>query len=188
MKKFGGYDSAEAYKEQERLPVGAYILKILSAEEKSYDWGSVLIVSFDIDDGDYEGHYQADYKAQTNEYKKWKGNIRINLPKEDGSEKDGWTLRAFKTTIAAIEESNSGFHWDWDEKKLKGKLIGGLFRNKEYEYNGKTRFFTECCRLISVDAVKKGKYKLPEDKLLTNKTSNSSPLFDAVEEKLPWEV
>lgn len=175
MKKFNDYDKVQVYTERERLPIGGYILKILNAEEKSYDWGGVLVISFDVAEGDYEGYYKDDYKNQQQEDKKWKGNIRINLPKDDGSEKDGWTKRSFKTIIQAIEESNNGFHWDWNEKKLKDKLIGGLFRNKEYEYNEKKGFFTECCKLVSIDTIKNGKFKVPADKLLgSSATSDTS--------------
>lgn len=180
MQKFKGYETAQAYVERERLPIGGYILKIMDAEEKKYDWGSILLISIDIADGDYEGYYAEDYRSQQQEDKKWKGIYRLMLPKDDGSEKDQWTMRSFKTAIQAIEDSNNGFHWDWDEKKLKGKAVGGLFRNKEYEYNGKTGFFTECCALRNVESIKSGKFKVPTDKLL-NKASSSGidiPLSD----------
>ena len=189
IKKFGGYEKAETFKEHEKLPIGGYILKILNAEEKSYTWGDVLVLSFDIDEGDYKGFYKSNYASQNSEEKKWKGNINIVVPKEDGSEKDNITLRAFKTTITAIEDSNNGYHWDWDENKFKGKLIGGLFRNKEWEYNGNTGFFTECCRLISVDAIKNDKFKVPEDKLLSGKSNNSgnpTNMNDSTDSEIPF--
>jgi hypothetical protein len=170
MKKFNGYENAQVIASKERLPIGGYVLKILNAEEKQYDWGSILLLSFDIADGDYEGFYKDDYKNQQQEDKKWKGQIRLNLPKDDGSEKDQWTMRSFKTNITAIEDSNKDFHWDWDEKQLKNRFVGGLFRNKEYEYNDKTGFFTECCKLVTVDSIKNGKFKIPEDKLLKKST------------------
>lgn len=64
------------------------------------------------------------------------------LPKEDGTEKDGWTASALKALIAAVEESNPGFHFDWDEKKLKDKVAGCLFRSEEWAFNGRTGWTT----------------------------------------------
>ena len=47
--------------------------------------------------------------------------------------------------------------------------MGGLFRNKEYDYEGKTGFFTECFKLYDVEKIRKGDFKMPEDKLLSGK-------------------
>lgn len=129
MKEPKGYKEAQAYTEQERLPAGGYPIKITAAKVDKFDWGEVLVLQFDIEEGEYKGFYKTNYDAQTQEDKKWKGVIRLNLPKEDGSEKDGWTIRSLKTNIQAIESSNPKFRWEWDETKLKGLIVGGLFRN-----------------------------------------------------------
>ena len=47
MKQFSGYEAKKAVT-RENLPVGGYVAKILNAEEISYSWGAVLLVSFDI--------------------------------------------------------------------------------------------------------------------------------------------
>lgn len=51
-------------------------------------------------------------------------------------DKDGNTNPYFKGFITAVEESNPGYKWNWDEKTLKGKKIGIVFRMEEYSYNG----------------------------------------------------
>ncbi|MCI9626503.1 MAG: hypothetical protein HFI90_06945 [Clostridia bacterium] len=169
MKKFEGYEKARVMTDRERLPIGGYVVKILDAEELTYSWGSVLAISIDIEEGEYKGYYQQDYDLQNQEDKKWKGVYRLSIPKEDGSEMDEWSANIFKTAIAAIEDSNTGYHWDWDEKKLKGKVVGALFRNKEYELNGVRGFFTECSGFRPVEIIKSGKFKVPKDKLLKKK-------------------
>lgn len=195
MKQLNGYKDAQAYTEQERLPVGGYILKILNVEYQSNTSGDVIVLSFDIDEGDYKGFYQRNHKNQSGEDKKWKGNYRIYVPKDDGSEADEWTMRRFKTIITNFEESNKGFHWDWDEQKLKGKKIGALFNNKEYNFNNRSGFFTNCHSLITVDRIKEGKFEIPADTLLKNGSAFAAPQLDGdgfenipdgIDEKLPF--
>lgn len=172
MKKFTSYDKVEAYKDVEKLPVGGYVCKILNAEEVEYDWGNVLAISFDIAEGEYKDYYKNNYASQTQEDKKWKGIYRMNVPKDDGTEKDEWTAKRFKTDMQAVEDSNKGYHWDWDEAGLKNKMVGVVFQNKEYEYNGNRGFFTNPYSFRSVDDIQNGKFKIPADKLLDNKKSN----------------
>lgn len=169
MKPMRNYAGATTITEQAKLPVGGYALKILNVEEITYNWGSVLKLDFDILEGDHKDFYKQNYQDQQQETKKWKGSFRLNIPKDDGSEKDEWTMRAFKTAITAFEESNNNFYWSWDEQALKGKVVGGLFRNKEWEYDGKTGFFTECCAFKAIDDIRNGKFKVPADKLLDKK-------------------
>lgn len=198
MKKLNGYKEAQAYSDQERLPVGGYILKILNVEYKENDWGDVIILSFDIDEGEFKGFYAANYKAQTGEDKKWKGTYRLRVPKDDGTEQDNWAMRRFKTVITNFEESNNGFHWDWDEQKLKGKKIGALFNNKEYNFNNRSGFFTNCHSLVTVEKIKSGNFEIPEDTLLregsayaTNSTVKMDEdgfmnIPDGIDEELPF--
>lgn len=171
MKKFNGYNEATTFTERPRLPIGGYVLKIVNAEEVTYSWGGVLKIDIDIAEGEQKGFYQKDFNLQTQEDKKWKGSFRLNLPKDDGSESDSWTKNKFKTIIEqAIEPSNGAYRWDWDETKLKGKLVGGVFNNKEWEMDGdtgyKTGFFTNCKTLVSVESIKDQSFKVPGDDLI----------------------
>ena len=181
MKPLKGYEKAQAYTEQERLPVGGYVLKILDVKEQVNDWGNVLIISFDIEEGEHKGFFAANYKARTSEDKKWKGTYRLRVPKDDGSEQDEWTMRRFKTISTAFEDSNSGYHWNWDEQTLKGKTIGGLFNNKEYAFNGRHGFYTNCHSLINVEKIRTGKFTVPDDTLLKNTGSAGSASQPAVD-------
>ena len=174
MKQFGGFEVKKSAA-REPLPAGGYVAKILNAEEVSYDWGSVLLISFDIMEGQYKDFFAKDYKEQDREDKKWRGTYRLSEPKDDGSEKDGWTKRTFGNAIWSVEESNPGYHWDWNEVGLKEKIVGVLFRSREWEMNGNTGWTTECCALASVDDIRQGKYRQPKDKpLKTSGASNSN--------------
>ena len=173
MKPFTGFN-AEPSKTVEALPAGGYVARIIKAEEVSYDWGSQLRIFFDIAEGEHKDHFKTQYDSQTGEDKKWKGVYRQSIPKGDGSEKDGWSLRSFNNAIWAIEESNLGFHWDWDETKLKNKTVGVLFRNKEWEFNGRTGWTTECAMLTDAESIRAGKFRIPKDKPLQNQPASST--------------
>lgn len=169
MKKFSDYENTQTFVERPKLPKDAYILRILNAEEIEYTWGRVLKLDFDIAEGDQKDFYKRDYNLQTQEDKKWKGSYRLNIPKDDGSEQDAWTKMRFKTVMEAFENSNANYRWDWDEKKLKGKLIGGLFNLKEWEFNNNTGWFTQCKKLVSIDDIRNKNFTLPADEPLKDK-------------------
>lgn len=173
MRRLGkSYEEAKAYAEAERLSAGGYVLKI---EDVKYEEGregksDVIIFRFDIAEGEYAGFFRKNFEENTQEDKKWKGTYRLYVPKDDGSEQDAWTMKRFKTVMNAFEDSNSGYHWDWDEMTLKGKLVGALFNDKEYCFKGRTGFFTNCHSLIAADRIRKGKFKIPEPTYLKNRT------------------
>lgn len=165
-----------------QLPKGGYIAKILDCKEESsatgYTW---LAISFDIAEGEHKGHFAEQYRANTNENKKWRGTYNAFIPDENSQYYED-NLNKFKTMIANIEESNPGYHWDWDETKLKGKTIGVLFGEKEFETeNGDVIVITECRGLRSVECIKEGKFKMPALKKLNGapsvKTSAQSSGF-----------
>lgn len=179
MKPFTGFEAKKS-QGRETLPAGGYVAKILDAKEARYDWGDVLVLSFDILEGEHKNFFAADYKAQDQEDKKWRGTFRITLPKDDGSERDTWTKRGFNNSIWAIEESNPGYKFDWDEQKFKGKTVGVLFRNREWEMNGSTGWTTECCKLTSVQEIRENAFQTPKDKPLPAKPA--TPAFAPVED------
>lgn len=172
---------------RQHLPAGGYVAKILNAEEVSYDWGNVLLISFDIAEGDNKDHFANDYRNQDREDKKWRGTYRLRIPLDDGSERDRWSKRTFGNAIWAIEDSNSGYHWDWNEVELKGKFIGVLFRDREWEMNGRTGWSTECCALTSVSDIHSGNFKMPKAKSLDGSKSSAAPLHEVEDdEDLPF--
>ena len=164
----------------EPLPAGGYVAKILNAEVKEYDWGEVLVISFDIAEGEHKDFFAKQYKSNTSEDKKWKGNFRLTVPQENNQYFDS-QKRAFGNCLACIEESNSGYHWDWDEAKLKGKMVGVLFREREWEWDGKSGVTTECCTFSTVDDIRNGNFRMPKAKLLKNKPATTTNTADFTE-------
>lgn len=170
MNKIEGLEIKRIEPASDPLPAGGYVAKILDAEEKEYSWGSVLVISFDILEGEFKDFFKQNYKANTREDKKWKGVYRLTVPQESNQWYDS-QKRTFGNAIACIEESNNGYHWNWDEKTLKGKNVGVLFRNFEYDVEGNTGWSTECCSLASVEDIREGNFKMPKDKPLKKKAT-----------------
>lgn len=170
MRKIKDYDKVQSYKKSEQLPIGGYILEILNAkeEEGKADYPNTLIISFDIAEGPFKGFFKRNWQAQDGEDKKWKGTFRLRVPNEDGTEHDDWRKRAFKTAMECIEDSNEGYAWDWNEAGLKGLKVGGVFNQKEYEFNDRHGFFTQCKRFETVEAIEKNTFKQPDTDYLKN--------------------
>lgn len=166
MKPYSGYQAKKSSSSRETLPAGGYVAKIVSARVDETKFGDKLIVAFDIAEGDYRGFFQKDFDNNPVEDKKWRGVLRLNIPADDGSERDEWRKRTFNNFAFALEDSNKGYSWDWDETKLKGKLFGVLFRNKEWAFNGRSGWTTEACNATDVKSIRDGKFKTPKDKAL----------------------
>jgi hypothetical protein len=171
IQRFKDYEDTKAYGEIQQLPKGGYELLVMGVQVENNSKGSYMKIACDISYGEYLGFFKTDYDNQQTEDKKWHCNYLLSIPNDDGSEQDGWTKRRFKTVMEAFEDSNKGYHWNWDEQTLKGKKIGGLFNIREYEKDGKVRSATNLAQLVSVNTIKDGTFKLPEDKLINKRPS-----------------
>lgn len=179
MKPINNYDTIkEASEGFETLPAGGYVCKIEKCEEKPNrnNGGTHLEIKFDIVEGEYSGWFMADWKNQNREDKYWRGVIRQNVPDEN-STKYEMQCSFFKRFTNALEASNSGYHWDWNETGLKGKLIGVVFGEVERESQKGTRYTTtQADKIVSVPAIREGKFKVPEPKML-NKPATVTESF-----------
>lgn len=155
------------------LPAGGYVAIIKGATVVNYDWGEVLELSFDIYEGEHKDFFATQYRNDTREDKKWKGKHRLTIPME-GSQYFESNQRTFNNFIYALEASNNGYHFDWDENKLKGKCIGVIFRNKEWAMNGRTGWTTECGAITDVKSIRESNFKLLADKPLNSNANTST--------------
>lgn len=171
-----GYKETQATSfggELPKLEAGGYVIKIMAVKVEETQWGSKLALQFDIAEGEQKGFFKRLYDATPDEWegKKWKGSYRLTIPKNDGDDaKYRKSVGFFKSQIEAFVQSNKGFKLDpssdWDEQSLKGKIVGALFNEKEYDYKGKQGMFTQCKRLMSAADIREGKFTIPKpDKL-----------------------
>lgn len=169
IKQYTGY-KPERIVASTPLPVGGYVLNIMKASVEFTKSGSqVLVINFDVAEGENAGWFTKVWKNDTREDKKWKGTYRLFIPTGDGSDDDKLTVRSFNNFVACLEESNPGYHWDWNEAGIKNLKIGGIWRNREYDFDGRVGWTTEMGGVATVDEIRAGTFKPLKDKPLAKK-------------------
>lgn len=117
------------------LPIGAYecVIKDARLNHNEETGKNTLKISIDIASGEYKDYFLKAYETDTRVDRKWNNNAIRYLAYE------GDNVSYFKGFITTIENSNVGYTWDWDETKLKGKKVCGVFQYEEYEKQDGTR-------------------------------------------------
>lgn len=185
MRKISGYENIQESGSFKRLAPGGYIVKILDVSdnlEKEY-----LKVSFDVAEGKEKNFFSTEYKNDTRADKKWpNAGTFIRSYKEKA-------LPMLKGFTTAIEKSNKDYVWDFDEKKLKGKLVGLVLGEEEFlNSSGKVRVRTYVNAVRSVDVIRDGKFEIPELRKLdptkvqaTTATKSAPPVSDPFSDNEP---
>lgn len=159
---------------------GGYIAKITHVEdiqEKKY-----LRIEWDYAEGDLAGTHRECY----DNFGFWPAPLfRSYKEKAAGM---------FKAFIEAVANSNQGFEWNWDEKRLVGKWLGVVTREEEYTSNSgelKTRIIVD--RVLPVAAIMNGDYTvLPTKRREASNRSNAvvdmtAPVAQPIpEEEIPF--
>lgn len=167
IRRPNNWNEVKTFSDRQKLPLGAYVCKIKKAiVQQNGNYGDQLCLLFDISEGEYRNFFDNEFKENQNADKKYKGVLRQWLPKDDGSDKDEWTKSSFKGLVTSFEESNPGYQFDWNENSLVGKTIGIIFRNEEWEFNGRTGWAVRPFRATRADSVRNGDFTLPKDKPL----------------------
>ena len=137
MERIENWETVEAkgMDDFKTLPIGAYECIIINAvENHNQDTGkTTLKVMVDIAEGEFKGYYQKRFDENNNADKKWDNNATRYLAFQ------GDNVSYFKGFITCVENSNVGYKWDWDETKLRGKKICGVFQYEEYEKQDGTK-------------------------------------------------
>ena len=137
MKKIENWNEIEAkgMDDFKALPIGAYECKIINAVENHNEQSgkTTLKVMVDIASGEYKDYFRKMYENDTRIDRKWNNNAVKYLSYT------GDNVAFFKGFIKTIENSNIGYTWDWDETKLKGKKVCGVFQYEEYEKQDGTK-------------------------------------------------
>ena len=117
------------------LPIGAYecVIKDARINHNEQSGKDTFKVSIDIASGEYKDYFQKMYESDTRIDRKWNNNAVRYLAFT------GDNVAYFKGFITTVENSNVGYTWDWDETKLKGKKVCGVFQYEEYEKQDGTK-------------------------------------------------
>lgn len=173
---YSGFEAKKSSGFAQLPPPGVYVAEIQGVKtEDSYDHSREQIVCMiEITEGEYAGQYHKVYEDQKNSFSdvKYRGTIRLS-PYIEGDE--DWVRSQFEGNLWCVEQSNPGYHWDWNEKGLIGKKIGINVRKNFYTgRDGKERETTEICRFETVDDVRNGKVKAAKDRVQKKNGSDSS--------------
>ena len=162
MKAFNGFESKAQSNKTAQLPVGAYVAKIKAVKIEGQEPDQRLVLRVDVCEGPHTDYFLNRYNQDLQRHEqrkskfepKYKGDYRIRIPNDDNKKAmyPDSDRKRFGDMIFRIEESNPGYHWDWNENGLKGLLVG--INVREAEYNGST--FTEIGGLEIVSEVRAG--------------------------------
>ena len=137
MKPIKDFDKIEAkgMDDFRGLPIGAYECVIMDARVNHNEQSGkdTFKVSVDIASGEFKDYFRKMYENDTRIDRKWNNNAVKYLSYT------GDNVAYFKGFIKTIENSNVGYTWDWDETKLKGKKVCGVFQYEEYEKQDGTK-------------------------------------------------
>ena len=189
----GDWDTAVAFtgESQQTLAPGGHIVRIANMrQETSRNGKPMLVVAFDIEEGsEFDGYYKRlhETKKKFDSAAKWSGVIRFMLYNAQGG-----TNGFFKGFIGALEESNPGFRWNWEERSVTGKLCGMVFGEEEYrKQDGSIGTSVKAQMARSVQAIRDG-VEVPAKKTIKEEPQTYTPFdpnagYTAVEDKMPWD-
>lgn len=135
--------------EFDRLTPGGYVCEmkcVVDVPAKEY-----LKIEYDIAEGTHKGYYQELYKSKSF----WGGTFYRSYKEK--------ALPMFKGFLTAVKESNPGFVFENQEKRMEGKLVGLVLAEEEYMGNDgkvKKRLYVSAVR--SVEKIRKGDFNVPE--------------------------
>jgi hypothetical protein len=170
------------------LPAGVYVGKVLGAKVETQNISGLdvdrLVLQLDVAEGDYKDHYKKVYEVSKGGMypAKFKGIFRITIP-QAGDQYEAMNKRILQGAAWALEESNIGYKWDFDETKLKGLSVGFSVRDADYlveDSDGVRKVTsTEICRLESVKEVKAGTVKPPKKRELKDAQKQKLEQYNA---------
>lgn len=170
MKQINNWEELKADEGFKSVKPGPYIVKIVEVEDVASS--EYLKIKFDIAEGELKG----EYARQQETFGNWPNQATIYKSYKDSCG------QYFKRFITAVEKSNPGYVWDWDERKLVGKLFVANFGEEEDDYNGEFKIKLKVREERSIEAFKNGDIKVPKLKKLKVKEES----FEIKEEDLPW--
>lgn len=174
------------------LPKGLYVAEIKNVRIEGEAPDQRIVIRLDITEGEYAGYYTKRYNAESGGNSKYevryKGDYKLQIPDQENPKRQhyDWDYKTFSGAIWAIEDSNDGYHWDWNEQGLKGKTVG--INVRQGEYNGSP--FTRIGRLESVKMMAAGKCKvMPDEKPRQSAETAAAPggpSYTVVDEEIPF--
>ena len=158
MQPINGFESVQAVhgRGSGMLPGGAYVMVITAAKEDVTGYGNQsLRVAYDVCEGEHAGKY-ADIAGDPEQ--NWRHEVEIDVQEANGAR--------LKALVEAVQASNPGYVWDWNEAGLVGKYVGLVLQERKVTLTrgrnkGQNRTYLDFWDAVSVDAVRSGSVATP---------------------------
>ena len=192
MQRPNDWDQVRAYEERRRLPAGGYICEVKNVKEtKSKTGKDMIVVAFDIAEGEYKGFFMDEYTndKQYNKEAEWPFAGKKWILTQDG---EGNTNRMLKGFVGAAEAENVQVQWgDNFCRSLQGAMVGVVFGEEEQEYRDVTFWRTVPKFFVSCEDIRTDNYRVPKKKALEAvgalpSIADIPDSFAAAEEEIPF--
>jgi hypothetical protein len=188
MKKPNGFDNVEAIgnTEYKRLPAGGYvarIIKVTDNPEKNF-----LQIEFDICEGEFISYGANCMERNGFNPLKTRAYYDTNLPESDPDyeKKHRRAMGIFKGFTEAVEQSNAPYVWKWEDQTLVGRVVGVVLGEREYRKPDGSIGTVFDVRFKTSAAIREGRFKVPEKKLLQVDTTPAFTPIDDDSTELPF--
>lgn len=182
MIHYNNFNNAQAPGQGSRaLPAGGYVAQIVGALfTESRNGSPMLEVRIEIAEGEYRGIFNE--KVQTPGTWPNAGTYRLTLPEDPNAAPDDWRLQRLKGLITAVEETNPGFKWRDEERDLRGRFVGVLYRDVEFisQQDGKKHTSAKPFVFCSVERIRTGDFTVPKPKLLMENAMQQPQTYTSV--------
>lgn len=174
--KLGNWMLVEEAGSFQKLPVGAYVCKIVGVEDHPRE--EYLDIVYDIAEGSHKGHYAND-DAWRHSFRKYYRDNAAGF---------------FRAFLNRLEESNRGKfsvqQWTQacNERELVGLEFGALIQERYYTNNkGEDKTALEVADVIAAQDVRNGDYKMPEPRdMRENVPAKAVSSFTPTEADIPF--
>lgn len=188
-----GYNEVEERGNFEKLPADGYVCKIIKAElTRSKKDNEMLVTCVDICEGKYTGYFLKRFNSlrQKDDKAKWPAAATMYQNLYDAENKVNSGL---KSLLRSVERSNVNFLVnlaDFEANTLNGKVVGIIFRDEEWERDGKSGVTARAAFPRDAQKIRDGDYQVPSlrkleenqpaqvDDVAASPVSKEPPAFD----------
>lgn len=180
---YANFNAAQAAGQGSRaLPAGGYVAQIVGAvyTESREKHLPMIEIRLEIAEGEFRGIFNS--KVQTPGTWPNAGTYRLMLPEDQNVAADDWKLRNYKALITAVQESNSAFRWNNDERALRGQYVGVLYRDEEFisQQDGQKHVSAKPAFFCSIGRIRSGDFTIPKPKLLQENAMQRPQTYTSV--------
>lgn len=164
MKQIKDFENVQAAGSFERPGADGYVCIIRHVEDNPDK--EFLHIEFDIAEGKWKGYAQETAERA--------GFWPLRCNRYYGQKGIGF----FKAFIEAVQDTNKGYKWNWNEQSLVNKGIGVVFREEEYvARDGSIRKSIAPFEFKTAAQIRDGEFTVPAPKTVINPAAAAPATF-----------